>query len=90
MDNEQDFSLTVNVVLTELKRATKKFGAFNSPHEGISIIREEYMELEHEVYWGENSDFMAAEAIQLAAMALRFLHDCCGCPDAMLKEAEDV
>ena len=88
MNSEQDLSLTVNVVLQELKRATEKFGAFNSTHEGISVLREEYLELEKEVFWGENPACMGAEAIQVAAMALRFLHDCCGCPDALLKEAE--
>ena len=61
-------------VASELHRATEKFGPFASAHEGIAIIREEYLELEREVFHGD-LDRAAQEAIQLAAMAIRFLVD---------------
>ena len=61
-------------VASELQRATKKFGPFTSAHEGIAIIREEYLELEWEVFHGDLNR-AAEEAIQLAAMAIRFLVD---------------
>ena len=80
-DNQPEPNMTISAVIAEYKDATKKFGKFNSPHEGLSVIREEYMELEREVFWGTSNDQVTAEAIQLAAMSLRFLIDTCGCPD---------
>lgn len=70
-------------VLRELRRATNKFGAFASPHEGIAIIEEEFLELREAVFWkktpNETQDERHArvrgEAVQLAAMAIRFLVD---------------
>lgn len=63
----------------ELRRATDKFGPFHSAHEGLAVIEEEYIELRNEVYAGKrrNVDNMRKEAIQLAAMAMRFVRDCC-------------
>ncbi len=58
----------------------EKFGDFESYHEGIAVIREEYLELEREVFWGEKGHTdpiyrqnMRAEAIQLAAMAVKLI-----------------
>ena len=65
-------------VEVELLGATEKFGAFRSPHEGLAIIREEYTELEREVFgqFDERSmTKMRKEARQLAAMAIRFMVD---------------
>jgi hypothetical protein len=82
-------------VQAELERARGKFPAFRSAHEGIAIIREEYLKLEREVFWGPSevwpepmladpsethharNRLMRAEAVQLAAMALRFIEDVC-------------
>jgi len=60
--------------------ASKKYGSFTSTHEGIAVIREEYLELEREVFKKQSEydmDEMIKEARQLGAMALRFLVDCC-------------
>ena len=62
------------LVKHELHKANNKFGPMASAHEGIAVIREEYLELEHEVFHG-NPERMIDEAIQLAAMAMRFLVD---------------
>ena len=62
------------LVRNELQTATAKFGPMVSPHEGIAVIREEYLELEREVFHGEPIK-AADEATQLAAMAIRFLVD---------------
>lgn len=61
-------------VTTELARATKKFGPFNSAHEGYAVIYEELDELFDDV---RANDLAAActEAIQVAAMAIRFVQD---------------
>lgn len=63
----------------ELRRATEKFGNFHTAHEGIAVIEEEFIELRNEVFAGgrRNVENMRKEAIQLAAMAMRFVRDCC-------------
>jgi len=58
----------------ELRAASEGFPPMRSPHEGIAIIREEYLELEHEVFHGDHEKAIE-EAIQLGAMAARFLVD---------------
>ena len=66
-------------VAAEVGRGEDEFGLFRSKHEAIAIIREEYLELEREVFWPERRDKSIArqeqtqEAAQLAAMALRFV-----------------
>jgi len=84
----------------ELKRSMVKFPLFNSTHEAISVIREEFEETADELMYAESeineiwhhvkknnlkcqiqhieslqidATNMAAEAIQLAAMASKFL-----------------
>ena len=67
----------MNEVIAELKRARGIFPPFNSAHEGYAVILEELDEL-----WAcvktKGNPGMRKEAIQLAAMALRFLDDVCG------------
>ena len=63
----------------EFFRAINNFSPFHSPHEGIAIIREEYKELETEVFLQHDvrtKEKMRHEATQIAAMALRFMVDC--------------
>jgi len=74
---ESEFDDVTQDVVRELRRATAKFGPFVSGHEGIAILREEYLELEREVFWGKDSSKVRAEAIQVAAMAIRFIVDIC-------------
>lgn len=62
----------------ELGTAFKKFKPFNSPHEGYAVILEELDELWDEVKTNpQNMDLVRAEAIQVAAMAIRFIYDLC-------------
>jgi len=67
-------------VVEELKRATEKFGKFNSMHEGYAVIKEELEELWEEIKKqprrGKYAD-LKMEATQLAAVAIRFLYDFC-------------
>lgn len=63
----------------ELTRAGK-WPAMNSAHEGYGVLMEEVDELwDHVKTRQKNRDLaaMQAEAIQVAAMALRFAHDIC-------------
>jgi hypothetical protein len=67
----------------ELSRAVLKFNRFNSAHEGFAVLLEEVDELKAEV-WKNKKDRdvgrMRAEAIQVAAMAMRFVIDVCDNP----------
>lgn len=62
--------------------ARESFGPFHSSHEGFAVLHEEFDELKAEVWKNgtkhpERDAQMRKEAIQVAAMALRFLTDCC-------------
>ena len=74
-------SSAVDDMMAELARARTKFPTpFHSPHEGWAILMEEVEELKREAFWGVPADrraLMRKEAIQCAAMALRFVEDCC-------------
>lgn len=64
----------------EYDRAIGKFPAFNSAHEGFAVLNEEVDELWDEVKKNPNSrnkKNLRKEAIQVAAMAIRFIKDCC-------------
>lgn len=66
------------LVLEELGRATAKFPPFNSAHEGYAVLLEEVDELWDEVKrQKKDHPSIRAEAIQVAAMAIRFIRDVC-------------
>jgi len=68
-------------VLKEYKRATIKHSPFNSCHEGWAVIKEEFDELWDEVKKRRevrSQDKIIKEAIQGAAMYLRFLMELTG------------
>lgn len=67
-------------IIKEYERATLINGAFNSAHEGYAVILEELDELWEHVkkrIEDRNDEEMRREAIQVGAMALRFLVDIC-------------
>jgi len=69
----------------ELARAVRKYGRFKSAHEGLAIIYEEFDELKLEVWKRpkkRSETRMRKEAMQLGAMAVRFMLDICGRKDA--------
>ncbi len=78
----------------ELKSIPEKYQAdFNSIHEGLGVLWEEFEELKDEVFFGEkrakqqhgitpdvaakhvHKERMRKEAIQVAAMAVRFIQE---------------
>jgi hypothetical protein len=62
----------------ELALAQERFAPFNSPHEGIAVIEEEFLELRQHVYGNTGTSTEARdEALQIAAMALRYIIDLC-------------
>lgn len=66
----------VNEVVKELVKAEEKHPSFRSEHEGIAIIEEEFLELRQAVFEKYHTkEYQNIEAIQLAAMAIRFICD---------------
>jgi hypothetical protein len=63
-----------------LKNALRNYPPFTSAHEGYAILLEEVDELKEEV-WKKpalrSRDAMRKEAVQVAAMAIRFVQDVC-------------
>lgn len=69
-----------NEVFTEYERASSLYPAFNSAHEGYAVLLEEVEELWDEVKKSpkrRDPAKLREEAVQVAAMALRFLNDVC-------------
>lgn len=71
----------------EIRRATTNFAPFTNAHEGYAILLEEVDELwdlvklnPKKIEGGDQARRarMREEAIQIAAMAIRFVEDCCG------------
>lgn len=70
----------VHLMMCELTRATSSHGRFNSAHEGYAVLLEEVDELWDHVKMKPSKRAvgdMKTEAIQVAAMAIRFGVDCC-------------
>ncbi len=70
----------ITLIIREYNRATQLHGPFHSAHEGFAVLMEEVDELWDEVkkHCGQRStQKMTKEAVQVAAMALRFLVDVC-------------
>lgn len=67
-------------VAAEVSRAVAQWPPFNSAHEGYAVLLEEMDELKAHVWTNQKRRDLAAmrhEAIQVAAMAIRFVHDVC-------------
>lgn len=61
----------------ELHSAQVKFPAFHSAHEGFAVLKNEVDALWECVREKQNTQVMRREAVQVAAMAIRFLVDVC-------------
>lgn len=79
---------TANLIKDEMESIPEKYQKpFNSTHEGLAVLREEYLELEDEIFFGEKrlagisdkADLhkrkIRNEAIQVAAMACRIIQE---------------
>lgn len=80
MTYSDDVTVIADKVAAEVRRARGLHSAFNSAHEGYAVILEELDELKAEV-WKKRSvrdiDLMRTEALQVAAMAIRFALEIC-------------
>ena len=63
-------------IQNEYQKAVKKFPKFNSKHEGYAVLKEEVDELWDNVKGNVAENLTKEEAIQVGAMAMRFLTDC--------------
>jgi hypothetical protein len=71
-------------VMTEIGNevlvAEEQYAPLNSAHEAYGVLTEEYRELEEHIFMKESKrdvPAMRKEAVQLAAMAIRFIRDIC-------------
>jgi len=69
-----DIAWVFDELKRELAEATENFPPMRSPHEGWAILREEVDEMWDEI---KRNDFDGAleEALQVAAMAVRYISD---------------
>jgi hypothetical protein len=70
----QELTDIATEVLEELEKATLKHGPMKSAHEGYAVIKEEVDELWDAVK-KDDTEHAKREAVQVAAMAMRFLLD---------------
>lgn len=66
--------MALSEVRAEVVRAIEKFPTFNSAHEGYAVIAEELDELWDAVKGNDPVD-ARKEAVQVAAMGIRFMTD---------------
>jgi NTP pyrophosphatase (non-canonical NTP hydrolase) len=64
----------VQIVIEEYSRAASKFAPMHSAHEGYAVLKEEVDELWDAIKRNDSAN-MQEEAIQVAAMSIRFLVD---------------
>ncbi len=69
------FATVLQAVDAEYRRAVALHGSFNSTHEGYAIIKEEVDELWDGIKKNDDKKLLREEAIQIAAMAMRFCID---------------
>lgn len=68
----------VALIVEELSRANKVYKPFNSAHEGYAVMLEEMDELFDEIRKKRpDKNRMQDEAIQVGAMAIKFIQSCC-------------
>jgi len=72
----------INDSAEELNRAIRLHPPMRGPHEGYALILEELEELWEEIKRKTiDRDRMRREAVQVAAMAMRFVADVCCAPE---------
>lgn len=82
--NQIPLDQALAMVFDEYQRA-QRWPAMNSAHEGLAVLLEEVDELKAHVWTRQpdrDLDKLTKEAVQVAAMALRFIVDICHEPKA--------
>jgi hypothetical protein len=82
MNDHFRLSRLLDELSQELLKAQEKHAKMHGPHEGYAVILEELDELWDEVRAQRpDKERMTKEALQVAAMGLRFILDVCGYGD---------
>ena len=77
-EREHQMRDIVALIVDELSRANKLYKLFNSAHEGYAVMLEEMDELFDEIRKKRpDKSRMQDEAIQVGAMAIKFIQSCC-------------
>ena len=78
-DLEAMIESALHEVRCELYSAINNYPPFRSAHEGVALVDEEMREFRDAAYWPhkEETGDEEVEAIQLAAMSVRYLVDVC-------------
>jgi hypothetical protein len=77
LDVQPRYEIFLREVLAELVMAEKKFPPFENGYESCRILVEKADDVSYEVMFG-TVESRHQMAIQVAAVALRFVHDVCG------------
>lgn len=70
----------LDAILDELKSRKSSWPKYNSPHEGLAVIGQEFDDLKREVYIKPSRrdlEKMRESALNLAQAAIRFLTEVC-------------
>lgn len=74
----EKLDVVLAMVRAEAMKAMAKHPAMHSPHEGMSVIKEEVDELwDHVKVDTGQTNAAAKEAIQIATMGVRYVYDLC-------------
>ena len=75
---DEKFSALAKAVNEELERGDRKYGPHPGPKRGFGALRAELNELATELEAEDwHPERVRKEALQVAAMAMKFLRDCC-------------
>jgi hypothetical protein len=80
VDEPASLNDVLAAVADEVVKAEANWPPMNSAHEAYGVLTEEYRELESHVFTNQKRRDLAAmraEAVQVAAMAVRFIRDVC-------------
>lgn len=80
MSTDLQLDSVLDQIAAEVAGAERRFKPFNSAHEGYAVLREEVDELWEEIKKkraDRSHEAMRKEAVQIAAMAIRFVRDVC-------------
>jgi hypothetical protein len=75
---KQNITKLLGDIASELERSRTKHGNIRSAHEALGIIEEEWYECKLEIFRSKlDKDALKKELIQVAAMCLKTIEDCC-------------